>query len=257
MKLTMLRSLVATALLAFASQASAAHLSLIVTGVFDGPLAGGEPKVVELYALEDIPDLSRWAVGAANNGGGTDGPENILSGAAPAGTFIYIIDDNQSGNPAFTDFNTYFAGQVPVGSLLFDSNAGTSGGAAAINGDDAIEVFFDVADDDSFTVVGDVFGDINVDGTGEAWEYLDGWAYRKNATFATDPDMDPTTPSPFVVSDYTYSGIDANDGETLNATAANPWPIGTYNPIPEPATIVLILMSASMVGIARMRRVLG
>ena len=28
----------------------------------------------------------------------------------------------------------------------------------------------------------DVFGDIDVDGTGQSWEYLDGWAYRNNNT---------------------------------------------------------------------------
>ena len=44
-------------------------------------------------------------------------------------------------------------------------------GAANINGDDAIELFKNAA-------VIDVFGDINVDGTGQPWEYKDGWAYR-------------------------------------------------------------------------------
>ena len=28
----------------------------------------------------------------------------------------------------------------------------------------------------------DTFGDINVDGTGEGWEYTDGWAYRTGNT---------------------------------------------------------------------------
>ena len=31
--------------------------SLIITGVIDGPLSGGTPKAVELYAFNDISDL--------------------------------------------------------------------------------------------------------------------------------------------------------------------------------------------------------
>lgn len=217
------------------SQASAAHLSLIVTGVFDGPLTGGLPKVIELYAVEDIPDLSRWAVGSANNGGGTDGPETVLAGIASAGDFLYVVD-------GIAEFAAYFPGQIPVGAPVFDGSFATGGGGASINGDDAIEVFFDVNDDDGFAVVGDVFGDINVDGSGEPWDYLDGWAYRKDGTTATDPDMNPLTPSPFVVSDYTYSGINVNDNQLTNLTAPTPFPIGTYNPLPEPTSLVLFAL---------------
>ena len=39
------------------------------------------------------------------------------------------------------------------------------------NGDDAIELF-------EQGVVIETFGDIDVDGTGEAWEYMDSWAYK-------------------------------------------------------------------------------
>ena len=41
--------------------------------------------------------------------------------------------------------------------------------ALSINGDDAIELFEN-------GVMVDVFGDIATDGTGQAWEYKDGWA---------------------------------------------------------------------------------
>ena len=54
---------------------------LIISGVIDGPLTGGLPKMVELYVLDDIADLSTYyGVGTANNGGGTDGEEFTLSG---------------------------------------------------------------------------------------------------------------------------------------------------------------------------------
>ena len=51
----------------------ASNGSLIITGVYDGPLSGGTPKGIELFATADIADLSIYAVGSANNGGGSDG----------------------------------------------------------------------------------------------------------------------------------------------------------------------------------------
>ncbi|TWT36789.1 hypothetical protein KOR34_17290 [Posidoniimonas corsicana] len=235
MKMSLFRSLCAAALLLVAGQANADHLSLIITGAFDGPLPGGIPKVVELYAAEDIPDLSRWAVGAANNGGGSDGFESVLAGSASAGDFMYIV----SGT---AEFASYFAGEIPAGSLVFDTADGTSGGAASINGDDALEVFFDSADDGTFATVGDTFGELDVDGTGQPWDYLDGWAYRKSGTAAVA--------GTFVLDDWTYSGVDANDGKTTNV-APNAFPIGTYNPVPEPASAALALLGVAAIGLRR------
>jgi len=216
---------------------STAGAGLIVSGVFDGPLTGGIPKVVELYATADIADLSLYAVGAANNGGGTDGVELILSGSATAGDFIYIAD---TGNPAdATLFSNYF-GFAPA--LLFDGNF-SNGGAAAINGDDTIEVFSDPsgAFTGSETVI-DVFGEITVDGTGEPWDHLDGWAYRNDAT---GPDG-----STFAIGNWSFSGINVNDGKTSN-TAPDAFPIGTYV-IPEPASVALLF--AGLLGMGAMRR---
>lgn len=53
---------------------------LIISGVIDGPLTGGLPKAVELYAMDSIADLSAYAIGSANNGP-SDGPEFTLSGS--------------------------------------------------------------------------------------------------------------------------------------------------------------------------------
>lgn len=171
---------------------------LVMTGVIDGPLAGGLPKAVELYVTEDVSDLSICGIGSANNGGGTDGEEFTFSGSATAGDFIYVTSD-------LTGFDSWFA---------FAANF-DGGAAMGINGDDAVELFCN-------GIVVDVFGDINVDGTGEAWEHLDGWAYRNNGT---GPDG-----STFQLGSWTFSGICALDGETFNATADIPFPTGTYLP---------------------------
>ena len=48
---------------------------LHIAGVIDGPLTGGIPKGVQVCANAPIADLSIYGIGAANNGGGTDGQE--------------------------------------------------------------------------------------------------------------------------------------------------------------------------------------
>ena len=95
---------------------------LIISGVFDGPLSGGTPKGVELYATADITDLSVYGVGFAQNGGGTDGQEfTFPNDAVSAGTYIYVSTES-------TGFQNYFG---------FSTTYTT--GFASINGDDAVE----------------------------------------------------------------------------------------------------------------------
>jgi hypothetical protein len=137
--------------------APASYAQLVISGVLDGPRPGGLPKAVELYATENIADLSIYGFGSANNGGGSDGEEFTLSGSASAGDYLYIATESN-------DFQAYL-GFAPTFTT----------GSAAINGDDAIELFKNGA-------VIDTFGDINVRGSGEAWEYTDGWAYRVDNT---------------------------------------------------------------------------
>jgi hypothetical protein len=168
---------------------------LIITGIIDGPLSGGTPKAIELYALDDLNELNVYGLGSANNGGGSAGEEFTLSGSASAGDFLYIASED-------SQFNSF---------LGFTPNY--TSGAANINGDDAIELF------QNGTVV-DTFGDINTDGTGQPWEYTDGWAYRNDNT---------TNNSIFDLDNWIFSGADALDGETTNTTAASPFPVGTFD----------------------------
>lgn len=169
---------------------------LVITGVFDGPLSGGTPKGVELYVINDIADLSVYGIGSANNGGGTDGEEfTFPADSYTAGDFIYV------------------ATEVPQFTAFFGFAPTYTDGSMAINGDDAVELFMS-------GVVVDVFGDINTDGTGTAWDHVDGWAYRNDNT---GPDG-----SSWTVANWNFSGTDVFDGETSNGTAATPFPIGTF-----------------------------
>ncbi|MCF2949719.1 ExeM/NucH family extracellular endonuclease [Paraglaciecola aquimarina] len=169
---------------------------LIITGVVDASLSGGTPKVIEFFAATDIQDLSVFGFGSANNGGGSDGQEYTFSGSANKGDYFYIASES-------TNFEAFF-GFAPT----------DTSGAASINGDDAIELFKNGA-------VVDVFGDINTDGSGTAWEYLDGWASRK---VNTGPDG-----ASFNIDNWVFSGINVLDGQSTNDTATTPFPIGSFS----------------------------
>ena len=173
--------------------------ALVLTAIYDGPLTGGVPKGIELYARMDIDNLSEFGVGSANNGNGTDGVEYVFPEiAVTAGTFLYVTNDTLG----FNDFFGFFNGNVFVDD------------AVNINGDDAIELF-------EFNQVIDTYGEIEVDGSGQDWEYTDSWAYRIDGT-----GPDGVT---FVRSNWIVQAVDALDGAATNADAATPIPIGTYS----------------------------
>jgi hypothetical protein len=179
---------------------------LIITGAYDGPLTGGTPKGVEIYVVNNIPDLSLYGIGSANNGGGTDGVEfTFPADAATAGSFIYVATES-------TQFTNFF-GFAP------DYTTGAMG----INGDDAVELFSDVT---TTPQVIDVFGTIDCDPnaggtTCPEWEHTDGWAYR----------VDGTGPegATFNALNWTFSGINQLEGGATNAACTAPFPIGTYS----------------------------
>lgn len=189
-------------------------MSLVITGVIDGPLAGGLPKAVELYVTADIGDLAIYGLGSANNGGGGGVQEfTFPSVTATVGSYIYIASEA-------VGFAEYF-GFAP------DYTAG----ALSVNGDDAIEVFEN-------GVVIDVFGEATVDGTGQPWEYADGWAARVPGSAAT-----PT----FDLAQWTFSGPDALDGTTTNTTAATPFPVAAFTTVPPAPTFVINEIDADQV----------
>ena len=168
---------------------------LVITGVVDGPLTGGLPKAVELYVANDIPDLSIYGVGSANNGAGSNGQEFTFPAvSATAGDFLYLATE-ATGFTSFFGFAPDFI----------------NGEAPSINGNDAIELFSNGA-------VVDVFGEIAQ--TPGPWNYEDGWAYRVGGT-----GQDGST---FALANWAFSGINALDGATTNATAGTPFPLGSY-----------------------------
>lgn len=196
---------------------------LILTGVFDGPLTGGAPKVIELYVKNDIADLSIYGVESANNGAAAAAAEYTFPNEAKtAGTYIYIATES----PLFT---TYF-GFAPT----YLNNVANN------NGDDAVLLYKN-------GVVEDVFGQVGTDGTGTFWDNLDGWAYRNVG-------VGPNTT--FTQSEWVFSGIDATDGCTTNGSCASFYPIGrstlstknnqieNFNMSPNPTSLGYVTISS-------------
>ncbi|MDZ7751756.1 MAG: hypothetical protein U5S82_08855 [Gammaproteobacteria bacterium] len=213
----MKKGLVLASLLLPAAPATASDL--IITGIMDGPLSRGTPKAVELFARSDIADLSIYGFGSANNGDGSDGQEFALSGDAAAGDFLYIASEA-------TNFNAVFG---------FAPDFTTT--SATVNGDDAVELFRN-------GMVVDVFGEIDVDGDGQPWEYLDSWAYRQSGT---GPDG-----SAFAIAHWGFGGVDALDDLDAAATAAAV-PFGTFAVAPVPVPAAVWLLGSALLGLIGLR----
>lgn len=185
----------ALGLLIMGATSSWAQSDLIITGVIDGPLSGGYPKIVELYVINDVADASSYSLNRYSNGGTSASSFfTFPASALTAGSFYTVTQDDPSH-------------------VAFFGSSADATASININGDDVVELA-------NNGVAVDVFGEIGVDGTNQCWEHLDGWAYRNNSS-------SPTTT--FNCADWTFSGINALDGETSNATAATPFPTASFS----------------------------
>lgn len=145
-------------------------------------------KAVHVVANADIADLSIYSLGVANNGGGTDGPEYTFpSISLSEGDNVLVARNPGALTAYFEDCGSEFQ-------HILESNNSISQ-----NGDDAIELY------NGDTII-EVYGDSDVDGTGQEWEYSGSWAYK-------------------IGRDWTYGGIDCSIGSSLNSQSSCPYPI--------------------------------
>lgn len=177
--------------------------SLLITAIFDGPRTGGTPKGVELYAVENISDLSYFAIGTSTNGNGSGGAELILTSTSLSkGEYYYVASES-------TEFTQFFG---------FAPNL-TNGTEIKINGNDAVELFFDTTKAfNGNEIVIDVFGEIN--NTSSVWSYQDGWAARKNATTSNG--------STFELSNWHFGNLSSGSAGS-NSAETEPVPVQLYS----------------------------
>ncbi len=166
MKLT--HTLSAFALIATAGTAQA---DLIISEVVDGTLFGGRPNWVELTNTGSTTvDLSLYSFGNFNGTSTTlgGGSASVLTGMlAPGASYVIGYEEATVSAPDVSFFDVYgFAPDFVMGGKY-------------VNGDDTLVLFLGAATGDgtNATIV-DIYGEIGVDGTGEAWENTDGYSYR-------------------------------------------------------------------------------
>tara|TARA_R100000027_G_scaffold8954_1_gene6458 strand:+ start:19194 stop:19847 length:654 start_codon:yes stop_codon:yes gene_type:complete len=191
---------------------------LIITGIYDGN--GSDPKGIELFvgssgSFEDWTvkiqsnDNTSWSVGFT-----FDATEYT------AGTYIYISSTASTLEAWNWD--------VTKGVVISDSSFNQ-------NGDDRVGVY-----NDSDVRI-DIYGVDGQDGTGEAWEYTDSYAYRDNGTGPS---------SSFVAGDWIYGGPNALETGDQEVTLGNQF--GTYA-IPE-AEFYGAIVGMLVLGLAIVRR---
>lgn len=181
---------------------------MLITGVIDGPLPGGNPKAIEFYVLNDIPDLSLYGFGVSQNGGGSDGQEFTFFGTAAAGDYLYFAFSLNDGVQDFIDYlgfaPDFFSPDAPLN----------------FNGNDAFELYFNGG-------IIDIFGEVTHGGA-PGWEFTDGWVYR---VASTGPDG-----GTFVAANWNVEG-GVLTNSTINGGSGEPaWPVGTYG-LPLPVTL--------------------
>ncbi len=171
--------------------------NLYIAGAIDGPLAGGQPKAMQLCASASIADLSIYGIESVSNGGGSaNTPEyNFPPDALNAGDCIWI-----SGN--FDDFNSFFGFEACFASGVIGSN-----------GDDAYLLYCS-------GTLEDALGEPDTDGTGQCWDYVDGWIINNTMT---------PNGGAFDCVNYTMSGTGVLSGESTNAGSTTPYPNTTIN----------------------------
>ncbi len=165
-----------------------------------GVIHSSEIKAIELYVLEDLSSVEfrTYSIGSANNGNGSDGQEFTLQAFRTlAGSCIYVTDDT-------IRFKQFFG---PIDNLLLIQDEELE---ADFNGDDAIELFLNCK-------VVDTYGLAEVDGTGEPWEYSNGWARIMDGPISRNP-------SNFNPDLWTFSGTQGLDAET-NDASSTPYPM--------------------------------
>ena len=180
-------------ILANLDNGSCSFISLSLQGIMDFTIpnnSGNSGRGLHFIALDDISDLSIYGFGVANGSEGSDGLEYSFDAISVlSGEDIIILRNPSTMENYLGDCYSEFEHV-----LEFPSSTNVHN----FNGDDAIELFM------SGNLI-ETFGNVNIDGTGEDWEYLDSWVYKVNG-------------------EWTYGGVNCTDGSesTFNSNCIYP-----------------------------------
>lgn len=175
---------------------------VIITGIIDGDLSGGNPKAVELY-ISGTVDLSNYRMERSTNGGAF-GSSFDLSGVY-TDEFVYVI--STSGEARFDEVFGTGTANDDFGNRILSGNI--SG-----NGNDAFRIL------ESSTIIDQVAPMSSAD------SYKDSYLYRMDCT---GPDGGWTATNWTIPGNGILDGLDA-----AGHTAAVPFGTYQYTCVPEP-----------------------
>ena len=136
----------------------------IITMIGDGDCTGGSPKVLEIYA-DGYVNFSDFSLEKQSNAGTVWGSTTSLTGLNTlTDGFAYVYYESSANTGTF-------ASEFPSA-----TNAILEG-VVNYNGDDRVRLI----NSTSMAVI-DQYGVSDVDGSGQTWEYTDGFAYRNTGT---------------------------------------------------------------------------
>jgi hypothetical protein len=222
----------AAALLATGS----ASANLIISEVVDATLAGGNPKFVEITntGATDFTFAGGGIISQSN--ASTDLNIDVdLTGVTILAGQSYVIQSTSNGGQAVFESTYGFAADLYTAAFF-------------PNGDDR----YILADADDGAGVGtnlvDIYGEIDVDGTGEAWEFTDGYSFRNASVLSGNGGT-------FAIGEWTVGGVNSletGDDVTEADLIVELTTPGTHSFVPEPTSLALLGLGGLLV--ARRRR---
>lgn len=187
---------------------------VIITGILDGTITGGTPKVVELYVNGTNVDLSNYRLEAGDDGKGYD-RFGILSGTY-SNEFVYLLGADFNGPLVFENI---FGNTGDFANVIVPPSSDAAVDLISFDGNDAVRI---VNNNNGAPI--DEVGDPN-DGT--TLYFQNSYMYRQGAT-CPNPDWIGAG-----IADWDRAGNDALDGFNEAGILATV-PFGTYTP---PGTI--------------------
>ncbi len=208
---------------------------MVLGGLVDMTLPNGnEIKGIELWANQDINDVSHYGIEISQNGNGSSGIINTLPATSvSSGEKILISPDVQ----AYSDyFGNCFQNYDEI--INIPSSSGFD-----FDGNDAISLYFN-------NEIIERFGHTDIDGSGTAWDYTNTWAYKDQNQGTFD----------FSGGSWLFGDVNCGNNANYLHDSPCPYPIcadflsteeilksTTFNAFPNPATDQITIVANEII----------